>query len=55
MIWIEDSHDIKNMVNNYYKNLFSLKDNWKSWKQTQVSYEKLTEVDITKLNLQVGE
>lgn len=52
--WVEDSNKIKNMVINFYKNLFSLDTNWNRWRQTQISYVKLTEVDVLKLNIQVS-
>lgn len=40
-------------MNSYYKKLFTIRSNWNSWKQTDISYPSMLEVDIVKLNAKV--
>lgn len=39
--WIEDRDQIKSLVNEFYKKLFSLGGNCNSWKQTNLSFPRI--------------
>jgi hypothetical protein len=47
--WIEDEEDLKEMVNNYYKNLFATPDSNIQWQQTRYSYPTINELDYDQL------
>lgn len=51
--WVEDGDQLKEMVNNYYKQLFRLSDKWQNWHQTQIIYPSLEDVEIDNLDMQV--
>ncbi|CAL5214866.1 unnamed protein product [Lathyrus oleraceus] len=50
---IEDGKQLKEMVNNYYKQLFQISDKWQNWHQTHIMYPILKDVDIINLDMQV--
>jgi hypothetical protein len=47
--WVENEEDLKEMVNNYYKNLFARPDSNIQWQQTRYSYPTISELDYDQL------
>ncbi|CAL5194730.1 unnamed protein product [Lathyrus oleraceus] len=51
--WVKDGDQLKEKINNYYKQLFRLSDKWQNWHQTHITYPSLEDVEIDNLDLQV--
>lgn len=51
--WIEKEEKLKELVNNFYKDIFKLWNNCISWYQTKYTFPTLTEEDISNLDVAV--
>lgn len=47
--WIKDNAQLQSLVNEYYKNIFALRNNWGSWKQTIITFPSLDNAVIQSL------
>jgi hypothetical protein len=54
-VWIEDVELIKNMVNNYYLELFTVREQSTTWIQTRVSFPPLSPSMQTSLSAEVSD
>lgn len=53
--WTDDDAELQNMVNNFYKNLFTDNNKEHVWFQTRFTYPTLTEENIQHLDEPVGD
>jgi hypothetical protein len=52
--WVEDDANLKEMVNNYYKNLFARSESNIQWQQTRYSYPHIHDADYDNLKATIN-
>lgn len=54
-MWIKDEDEIKKLVNDFWKNFFSLGGMWNSWKQTSITFPEIMQEDIIMMDAMVSD
>lgn len=52
--WVKNGEQLKRMVNEYYKKLFTISDSWNTWRQTQMNCPSMDLIVIQNINNQVN-